>query len=355
MLKIGQLFILLLSLFVVQAEASDDSVEQQILKTMSSIQNLQLNEAIKVISNLTQQHPNYRAAQLLKANLLRLKSGQSVQLNPVSAPQDLKQIKAFKKEVAIRWQFNQNHDAKIENTKVDDAVVMNAKSGYFVMIDAKIHRLFLYRQTPEGLERVDDFYVSIAQKGTGKQKSGDLKTPIGIYWINSWKSASQLPDLYGAGALTLNYPNALDKQQGKTGHGIWLHGTPSNTYTRPPLTSKGCVVLTNDAIRTLHQRYQLPAHTPVMIFNQLPSVTKIDKTRVNAQLLTALKKKQIAINWASLTIVAYPGQAHLFYVTYQTKAGEQEEIFWHEKKGLSQSLVESKVFPATQKQKKIPS
>jgi L,D-transpeptidase YnhG len=38
-----------------------------------------------------------------------------------------------------------------------------------------------------------------------------------------------LPDLYGVGALPINYPNPLDVQRGKTGSGIWLHGTPKRT------------------------------------------------------------------------------------------------------------------------------
>jgi len=346
--------LLVFSLFTVNAKAAD-SAEQQIIKTMASIQNMRLNDAIQAVTNLTQKYPNYRAAQLLKANLLKLKSGQNIQLIPHYSEQDLKLIKAFNHEVAIRWQFQQQDEAKMVNQEINQAVVVNAKSGYFVMINAKIHRLFLYQQTPKGFKLVDDFYVSIAQKGTGKQLSGDLKTPIGIYWINAWKPDRQLPDLYGAGALTLNYPNAWDKQQGKTGHGIWLHGTPSDTYTRPPLTSKGCVVLSNDSIKRLHQKYQIAAHTPVMIFNELPKLSQTQKALVKQQLEAKLKKNHSNINWKTLTILAYPDEKNLFYITYQTQDGVQEEDFWHQELGQWQSLVQNKIFSTSQTHQKISS
>jgi murein L,D-transpeptidase YafK len=60
-----------------------------------------------------------------------------------------------------------------------------------------------------------------------------------------------LPDLYGIAAYPLNYPNEWDKKQGKSGHGIWLHGTPQETFSRPPQASDGCVVLTNADIESL--------------------------------------------------------------------------------------------------------
>ena len=54
-----------------------------------------------------------------------------------------------------------------------------------------------------------------------------------------------LPDLYGSGAFPVNYPNVIDRWRKRTGYGIWLHGTPSDTYNRAPLSSEGCFVLSN--------------------------------------------------------------------------------------------------------------
>ena len=51
-----------------------------------------------------------------------------------------------------------------------------------------------------------------------------------MYHFTSVLSKSELPDFYGAGALPINYPNEWDRLNGRTGHGIWLHGTPADTY-----------------------------------------------------------------------------------------------------------------------------
>ena len=51
---------------------------------------------------------------------------------------------------------------------------------------------------------------------------------------------------------------------GRKGHGIWLHGTPSATYSRPPWATDGCVVLTNDDLARLI-KYVDVSRTPVII------------------------------------------------------------------------------------------
>ena len=60
----------------------------------------------------------------------------------------------------------------------------------------------------------------------------------------------------------------LDKRQGRNGHGIWLHGTPSNTYSRPPKASDGCVVLANMDLNAISRDLQIGL-TPVIISNSI--------------------------------------------------------------------------------------
>jgi murein L,D-transpeptidase YafK len=73
-----------------------------------------------------------------------------------------------------------------------------------------------------------------------------------------------LTDFYGPGAFPLSYPNEWDKREGRDGHGIWLHGTPSDTYSRPPRASNGCVVLSNEDLLEL-SKYVRIGVTPVVI------------------------------------------------------------------------------------------
>ena len=78
----------------------------------------------------------------------------------------------------------------------------------------------------------------------------------------------KLTDFYGAGAYPINYPNAWDRRLGRNGHGIWLHGTPSDTYSRPPRASDGCIVLANADLDAVGRKLQIGL-TPVIIADEI--------------------------------------------------------------------------------------
>ena len=106
--------------------------------------------------------------------------------------------------------------------------------------------------------------MSIGKGGSDKRREGDEKTPVGIYRVASYLPGSRLPDLYGVGAFPLDYPNPWDVSRGRSGSGIWIHGTESKRYSRPPLSSRGCVTLSNEDFRTLFDSVEV-ARTPVVV------------------------------------------------------------------------------------------
>ncbi|MGA1443742.1 MAG: L,D-transpeptidase family protein, partial [Methylophilaceae bacterium] len=114
-----------------------------------------------------------------------------------------------------------------------------------IYIDTSNSRLFIFEKDGLILNKVFDVYASIGKNGSRKNHEGDKKTPIGIYSLEK-KIKQPLSDFYGEGAFPINYPNSFDKLLNKTGHGIWIHGTPKNTYSRPPQSSDGCVVIANE-------------------------------------------------------------------------------------------------------------
>jgi len=89
-----------------------------------------------------------------------------------------------------------------------------------------------------------------------------------VYFITSRLDPKTLRDFYGAGALPLNYPNPLDQLRGKTGSGIWLHGTPPDQFSRAPQATDGCVALANPDLERLLRTVE-PRSTPVVIARQL--------------------------------------------------------------------------------------
>jgi len=78
------------------------------------------------------------------------------------------------------------------------------------------------------------------QTRRGEDARGDERTPVGVYHVTASLPRAKLSDFYGS-APPISYPNEWDRAHGRNGHGIWLHGTPSDTYSRAPRASNGCV------------------------------------------------------------------------------------------------------------------
>jgi len=91
---------------------------------------------------------------------------------------------------------------------------------------------------------------------------------VGVYHVTASLPRNKLSDFYGSGAFPISYPNVWDKRHGRNGHGIWLHGTPSDTYSRAPRASNGCVVLANADLDALSNKLQIGL-TPVIISEQV--------------------------------------------------------------------------------------
>ena len=101
-----------------------------------------------------------------------------------------------------------------------------------IAVDAALSRLYLFENTPKGLRLVADYYASVGKLGIEKRWKATSAHRWAMYFITSRLDPKTLRDFYGAGALPLNYPNPLDQLRGKTGSGIWLHGTPSDQFSR---------------------------------------------------------------------------------------------------------------------------
>ena len=93
------------------------------------------------------------------------------------------------------------------------------------------------------------FKIAIGKKEGDKEKSGDYKTPEGIYFVQSPIQEGTIPKIkYGPGAIPLNFPNPFDHYQGKSGHGIWLHGAGQNRRIEEANITEGCVAFHNEEV-----------------------------------------------------------------------------------------------------------
>lgn len=140
---------------------------------------------------------------------------------------------------------------------------------YALVVDKGSQTIHLYNQNEDG----DTLLVKSMRVTTGKNKGdkfklGDKRTPEGVYFPTNLYKEWQLPAKYGLMAYPLNYPNAIDSRQGKTGKGIWLHGIKDDSEQRPPYNSEGCVVLSNGDLLELSEYIRLNM-VPVVIVDRL--------------------------------------------------------------------------------------
>lgn len=227
-------------------QTGKDLVEKLLVKSLVQISRGETKPAMDTINTLIKTAPNYKLAHLIRGDLL---SAQGRPLNAFgNTTIDPKQIEGLREEARTRL----NYYFSVDNTrKVPNIDVQMAKGQqHLILIDTAKSRLFVYKKTATGLKYHADYYVTIGKNGANKWIEGDKRTPTGLYFTDK-KITSQLSDFYGNGAYPLNYPNELDLHQNKTGYGIWLHGTPKDTYSRPPRASDGCVVLSNPDLNQL--------------------------------------------------------------------------------------------------------
>lgn len=257
-------------------------------------------QALATAAALVGHFPNFQLGQLLYADLLNISApvpmDWTVQ-DPEHAPLMRKRLDELLLESQRRLMRNSTQSL---HGKIPAALAfVSPQLPHVVAVDASQSRLYWFENRPNSqgqttLQLVRESYVSVGMHGMGKDQEGDGKTPIGVYFIQRQLPGQDLPDLYGAGALTLNYPNAVDHMRGKTGSGIWLHGTPSAQYARAPESTDGCVVLANPDMAPL---LQLPSlrHTPVIIAEKLDWIPAQQAQEVFDDIQPALDAWQAAL------------------------------------------------------------
>lgn len=229
-----------------------------------------LKQAQDKADALVTAYPNFLLAQLVRGDLLLMHSRPVTGLGS-GANATPNQLADLRNEAMVRL----NSLRERPNAEMVPRALLKLRDDqrYALLADTKHSRLFVYENLHGQLKLISDYYITQGKLGVHKVKEGDQKTPIGVYYITSHLSHSRLPDFYGVGALPINYPNEWDRVNGRSGSGIWLHGTPPGSFSRPPLASDGCVVLTNPDLQKLFGSVVV-GKTPVVIGEQVEFVTK---------------------------------------------------------------------------------
>lgn len=303
------LFSLLLSSSFSLHAASDYGIsegnEELLLKGLESLAAQQFDAALTQFKELTQKRPDFRLAQLVYADLLVAQTNPLGQIGS-ETKQRKKEIDGLIDEARARILISK---AKPVPGYVPESLIkMSDDQKYVIVVDAKFSRLFVFENRNGVPVLIKDFYASYGRGGTEKRKQGDLKTPLGVYFVTDRFLDERLPERYGSGALPINYPNAWDSRNGYTGNGIWLHGSPVDTYSRPPKASEGCISLTNPDFIDLDKLVNIK-NTPVLIGSDMKWIDQ--KAWVAQQKEIQQYVEKWRVDWES--------QEHSRYITNYSK------------------------------------
>lgn len=149
---------------------------------------------------------------------------------------------------------------------------------------AQLHR---FTHVDQQLRYDGSYYISIGQNGTGKERSGDKRTPIGVYFVTERLDTTRLHEKYGPTAYPLDYPNAWDLRHERTGDGIWVHGVDPRGGKRPVRDTDGCIALRNEDLTQLAPTFE-DNRTPVIVTTKMAWGDASDNHDLDAELQGAV-------------------------------------------------------------------
>ena len=322
----------------------ESNYEVRLIATTDMIASGSWSDALNELNSLTADFPLSRIGHLLKADLLFSLSGQAHIRSADPA------IAELQKQLRLRWSHVQSSEAK-EKLVPAKLLQLSDKMPLILYADLPASRLHLFVQQHGTLVRLSDYYITMGRAGAGKEREGDLKTPVGIYRIDSYIPGGKLHARYGAGALTTNYPNSLDRFLNRTGYGIWLHGTEPGWINRGPQASEGCLTLSNPDFKQLLTQLGSHQDIPVVIDDAPRWIKTQDLHQAKTKVLASITASASRITASSddrdglassygldegariTDLILYPGKQEQLFArwinTSQSGGVLSVEQYWH--------------------------
>ncbi len=273
---------------VAQPRYSDSGPEPLLARLFEQVEQNRWEPALQQADALIRAYPNFRLAHLIKGDLLLARSKPLSSFGEGGAAKD--KVADLREEAVARLRAYKNKPTG--NYVPRYLLQLRNDQKFAVVVDTQKSRLYLYQNDAKagGAPRfIADYYITHGKLGAEKFKEGDQRTPVGIYHVTASLPRQKLTDFYGSGAFPISYPNEWDRRMGRNGHGIWLHGTPSNTFSRPPKASDGCVVLANQDLDALAENLQVGL-TPVIISNSIEWLSLDDWQTERKSLLAMIEE-----------------------------------------------------------------
>ena len=294
------------------------SPEPALSGVVAAIEANRLDLALQRVEKLIAAHPNFRLAHLIRGDLLLARArplqtfGDVVKTVPREKVDDLR-AEALARLHALR--------ERPRGERLPRAILqLHPGQKHALVVDSRRSRLYVFENLDGRPRYLADYYVSLGKRGVDKAREGDQKTPIGVYHVTADLPRQKLADFYGAGAYPINYPNEWDRQRGRNGYGIWVHGTPPDTYSRPPRASDGCIVLANPDLLSVGRLVQV-GMTPVIIADEIEWADAESLAAERAALAAAVEHWRA--DWESRDTERY-----LAHYASDFRAGKQNLAAW---------------------------
>ena len=190
---------------------------------------------------------------------------------------------------------------------------------YLILVEKKLQRLSVLEYT-DALRIAAVFPCATGENTGQKKSSGDAKTPEGVYFITRIYHDDKIT-IFGDRAFHLDYPNIFDKEAGRNGDGIYIHGTNRKLT---PNSTNGCITLTNSDLSALTD-YLTQVVTPVVIVNELAEIDQ-SKSQLLQEQDFSLAKSLLLPDRIKADNVEYD---YLYTINYGQKAVAVSNFRYH--------------------------
>jgi len=177
----------------------DGEAEARLIEIYRLIGQARTRTALQKAEALVAEHPNFALAQLVYGDLL------TVQARPVRAFGDVPTSalpSGGQALVDLREESQLRMRALRERPPVGaipaQFLQLSPKNKNAIAIDTSRARLYLFENGPEGLKLIADYYISVGKSGVEKTAEGDLRTPVGVYFITNSLDPKSLKDFYAS-------------------------------------------------------------------------------------------------------------------------------------------------------------
>ncbi|MFB3885453.1 MAG: L,D-transpeptidase family protein [Thermodesulfobacteriota bacterium] len=262
---------------------------------------------------------------------LYLKERKGVTSPPAEERKKIEEVKA-PQETKPSQEIKTSQETKGPSRIIPLPFVHIKKKDYFLLCDKQEKVLYLYRSEDDRFSLAKSYPCIVGSNNVDKKEAGDLATPEGIYFLTSFMESKDLPEKYGAGAFSLNYPNYLDRKEGKKGSGIWLHGYPSG-LDRPPF-SEGCVVVKDEFLKELIGFIKI-GDTPLVIVDRAQFRPAEDQLRLFGLFSRFLKDWKTAwesrdtgryLSFYSRDFVSSDGKGYQKFKEYKSRVNQSKKF-----------------------------